>query len=463
MSPMRPTIPAVIRAYTLVGVLVAAAMLAAPLAGQAQPVPAAQYCEAPIVRREVLRNERGNPIYVSPESFIAQDGELLVAGQFSIEFVRNDKNVYNVSQPNSVLAVVRSSDGTVRTFPRFPMGELLPTALRAVAMGNGSWGVLVHAAKIDPNAPQVVRGTLWFATLTRSGWGAVERVPLPRDVHPLSTMARHMVVVGDRVIAAMTADSGDEVNGVLLVERERGKWRTRFLNTGVASYTALALDGATGELVLGVVRADQTQASDANSLFLMFPDRRNHALRLLVRGGQSPVHHPVMHATSRGISVAWRVHERNEQGRSKTAVQAVVEPRRAQMASRIIAEPAYVTTVSGHEALALVAARNTRADSIYVTLHTLPAPSVGVRLRYSSSFAEVIGAARWSESEIAVGLLAAKDGNHLVNEILWIGTRCTGAVTSTSATDTASSYRSPHHVQPSHSSSGRAAVRERLP
>jgi len=438
------------------------ALLLASAVGDAQPVVDGRYCAASVARRDVLRNERGHLLYMSPDAFIARDGELLVAGQYSAEFVRNDQKVFDVPQPNRVLAVIRQRSGTTRTFPRFAMGDLQPMAVRAVALGAGSWGVLVHAAKPGPGGGPTDRGTLLFATLSLAGWGAVERVPLPHKVYPLSSLAPHVVMQGERVIAAMPADSGELRHGVLLVERTQGQWRSRFLSIGIAAYTAVAIDGASGEVALAVVKANEALKRDGNSLFLMYPERRNDSLRLLVPGGTSPVHHPVMHGTTRGLSLAWRVDERHENGAARTAVQAIVEPGLVIDPTRIIAEPARLTALPGKEALAIVSSPTSGSDSIQITLHTLPAPSVGVRLRYSTNFAGILGAARWSESEIAVGLTAeAKDGGYLITELLWIGTRCGTA--GKSAADATSSYRSMHHVYPSNFASSPAAVRERLP
>ncbi len=461
--PMPSIAPSIIPGRIFGVVVASGALLLAPTVGHAQPVVEGKYCEAPITRREVLRSERGNPLYVAPEAMLERNGELLIAGPFSVEFSRDRNGEPGMSEPNSVLAVIRRVDGKVLTFPRFalPAGDVV--AVRAVSLAAGSWGVLVLSEQPENNRTSSEQATLGFATLTHSGWGAVEQVPLPQHVQPQASLARHMVVHGDRVSAAMPADSARRAYGVLLVERERGRWRSRFINTEIAAYTALARDGATGELALAVVRADHTQATDGNSLFLMYPDRADKTLRLLVRGGSSPVHHPVMHSTARGLHIAWRVHQRSAGG-ATTALQATLEPGRDLLVRRLANDPARITAVVGPEALAIVATQNKGADSTLVTLHALPAPSVGVRLTYSSTFAEVLGAARWSESEVAVSLLsAAKDGGRLINEILWIGTRCANAVNGESATDATSSYRSPHHDQTSHSSGGRAAAHKRLP
>jgi len=370
--------------------------------------------------------------------------------------------VFDVPKPNRVLAVIRQRNGSTRTFPRFAMGELEPTAVRAVALGAGSWGVLVHAAKPGPDGQPTDRGTLLFATLSLAGWGAVEHVPLPNKVYPSSSLAPHVVMQGERVIAAMPADSGDLRHGVLLVERTRGRWRLRFLGIGITAYTAVAIDGASGEVALAVVKANESLKSDGNSLFLMYPDRTNAALQLLVPGGAAPVHHPVMHGTTRGLSLVWREQKRSQGGAARTAVQAIVEPGLVIAPTRIFAQPARTTAVPGNEALAIVSSQKNGSDSTQITLHTLPAPSVGVRLRYSTNFAGILGAARWSESEIAVGLTAeAKDGGYLITELLWIGTRC--GTTVKSATDATSTYRSVHHVHSSNFASSHAAVRERLP
>lgn len=427
-----------------------------------QPISPERYCEATIVRRSLLRNERGHLTYVSPEAILSRDGDMLFAGQYSVEFDPKPQGHADGMTSNRLLAVIRQASGTVRTFPPFDIGDREISTVRAVSIAPGQWGVLVHAHTLaqKPSLPQL--GTLWFAVLTANGWGAVERVPLPAGIQPVASLAKDMVVMGESVIAAAPADSAGNVSGVLIAERVRGVWRSRYVATQRAAYVAIALDGGTGELAIAVAKADVTRNADSNSLFLMYPDRKNDSLRLLVQGGRTPAHHPTMKSSARGLTLAWTALS-SVAGVPAYAMQAAVEGGQLRRTSRIAARPAAVSTVSDANAMVAVA-RNFDADSVEVTLHALPAPSEGVRLTYRARFAEVVRATRASESEIAVAILAtAIDGDHLIYEILWIRPRCAGSSRAQRMPDATSSHRSMYHVETTHSASNAAGIRKRVP
>lgn len=454
LSPAQPRV--------LLSSLVAAALTGAPLISHAQPVGEPPYCEAPVVRREMLRSERGNPLYLSPEAMLERDGELLLAGQFSAEFVRQGQGMYDIGEQNHVLAVLRRRDGTVRTFGHFPIDGREPADVRVVALGREGWGVLVLGAVRDsqPRIPR--RGALYFAPLTEAGWGAVVTVPLPAGVQPVAPMARHMVQQGDRIIASMNADSGGSVSGILLVERRGGVWRSRFIGSPSVSYTALALDGGTNELAMAVVAVNRATQRDRNSLFLSYPDRKHDSLKLLVSGLEAPVHHPRMHSTSRGLSLAWTAHLPVEGGVSMRAMQLAVESGLPLAPRQLASSPGFVTTIADRFPLAIVVSAHA-SDSLALALYFLPAPSVGVRLTYRSSFAEVADATRGSGSEIVVALLAASsDGSHLIKELLWIEPRCRSDAGRDSATGATSPDRRTPHVPTLPLAGSSAAVRKRM-
>jgi hypothetical protein len=395
----------------------------------AQPAPPAP-CDATIVRRETLRDSAGNLLYVSPDVVVARDGELLLAGHSTARFHRKPDGSFDDGVANAFAVAVRSASGVVRTVAA---PEVLAKAtlrdLRAVALPNGRWGVLFldYPESSVRNAPPPV-ASLWFGVLGASGWESVERVPVPDGVRLLTPVARPMQVAGDRVLAAVPARDASGESGVLLAERVGRRWRARHHAVRGLGYAGIAMSGASRTPTVVAVRPDDVvQGFSTNEVFLYHPARRTDSLVKVPVERTAPAHDPIMHATTRGLSVAWLADVPVGGETRRVPYHSFVRDGVPEMARPLGDEATRLITVpNGGDGVIAVTARSSAMDTIQVDIQHLPLSSRGVRLTHAARFAEVIGAARWNESELVVTLLNATMVGTITlsSEVFWIKAQC---------------------------------------
>ncbi len=386
-------------------------------------------CEATVVRRETLRDSAGNLLYVSPDVIVARDGELLFAGHSTARFHRQANGSFDEGVPNAFAVAVRSANGVVRTFP-VPSALAAATLrdLRAVALPNGRWGVLFLDYP-DAGRPETPRPdtALWFGVLGARGWTSVEQVPVPDGVQLLTPVARPLQVAGDRVLAAVPATDASGESGVLLAERAGGRWTARHHAVRGLGYAGLAVDGASRLPTVVAVRPDDRAARSSNEVFLYHPGRATDSLVKVPVDRAAPAHDPIMHATARGLSIAWLADVQANGETQRIPYHSVVRDGMPDTA-RPIGKPStrLITMPDGGDRVVAVTSRSSAMDTIQVDIQTLPASSRGVRLTHRGTFADVIGATRWNESELVVTLLNATTVGTITlsSEVFWIKAQC---------------------------------------
>jgi hypothetical protein len=392
-------------------------------------------CEATVIRRETLRDSTGALLYVAPDVVLARDGELLLAGHATARFVVDAGGKAIDDTSSAFVAVLRSVDGRVRTFAAPPaLADASLRDLRAVALPNRRWGVLFFNEATHPTrAVRATTDSLWYGVLGPTGWERVEPLPVPSDVRLYLPVAQPMIARGAHVLAAVPAERRGGSAGVLLLESDGAAWRTRFLPTHSIAYTGLAFDGPQGKLRVLAVHADPDPAPDtrsSNELYLYDPERmQDSRMKLSVFPAlpERSAHDPTIVQVGRALSVAWLADDRSDSQVRRVPTHLFVRDGVAQPPQVLGAEAARVISVpAGNDQVHVVTSHTSHVDSVQVDIHTLPALSRGVRLRHSTSFAEVMGAGRWNDSTVIVTLLSRTitEATSISTEVFWIKAQC---------------------------------------
>jgi hypothetical protein len=392
-------------------------------------------CEATVIRRETLRDSTGALLYVAPDVVLARDGELLLAGHATARFVSDSAGRIISADANAFVAAVRTVDGRVHTFAA-PAG-LASAALRdlrAVSLPNRRWGILFFDQATErQHVPKATTDSLWYGVLGPAGWEHIEALPVPTDIRPRLPMARPMQARGETIAAAVPAEHVDGSTGVLLLEATGTVWRTRFVPAMGLAYTGVAFDAGTGAMRLLAVHPDPAVAPgnrSSNELFLYDPERLAVAptkLSVFPALPARPAHHPTMLAVGRGLSIAWLAADRSDSLGRRVPTHLLVHDGIAQPPQELGYDAARVISVPAANAQAhVITSHNSHVDSVQVDIHTVPARSRGVRLRHSTTFAEVLGAGRWNDSTVIVTLLNAtlKEATSIATEVFWIKAPC---------------------------------------
>jgi len=395
-------------------------------------------CEATVIRRELLRDSTGARLYVSPDVVLARDGELLLAGHATARFATDvDGRVVDVN-PRAFVAALRAVDGRVRTFAvPTPLADAHLRDLRAVPLPNRRWGVLFFNQATHPErTPTATSDSLWYGVLGPGGWERVDALPVPPDVRLRLPVARPMQARGATITAAVPAERTNGESGVLLLELNGSTWRTRFLATTGIAYAGLAFDGGTGALRLLVVHADPEVAPggrSSNELYLYNPERMGDSrtrLPVFPALPALPAHHPIMLSVGRGLSIAWLAADRRDSLPRRVPTHLMVRDGVAEPPTVLGDAAVHVISVpAGREQVHVLTSHSTHVDSVQVDIRTLPSLSRGVRLRHSTSVAEVFGAGRWNDSTVVVTLLdgTIMEATSIATEVFWIKAQCSSS------------------------------------
>lgn len=392
-------------------------------------------CEATVIRRETLRDHTGALLYVAPDVVLARDGELLLIGHATARFIANADGHTFTPDSQSFVGVRRALDGRTQiiALPAALAGASLRD-LRAVPLPNQRWGVLFfNQATEVRRTPKATSDSLWYGVLGPAGWERVDAITLPADIRLYLPVARPMLARGAHVAAALPAEHRDGRAGVLLLESDRGTWRTRFLPTHGIAYAGLAFDGTKGALRVLAVHTDPEPAPGTrsfNELYLYDPERlQDSRTRLSVFPALPawPVHDPTIAQVGQMLSVAWLAADRSGAQERRVPTHLFVRDGVAQPPHVLGEEAARVISVpAGHEQVHVVTSHSSHVDSVQVDIHTLPALSRGVRLRHSTSFADIMGAGRWNDSTVIVTLLSRTitEATSIATEVFWIKAQC---------------------------------------
>jgi hypothetical protein len=265
-------------------------------------------CSAPTVGETPLVVD-GRAVYVEPQAFVPSGDRLLLAG--TPVYVLGVAGEPAFVRRDSVMGVVIDSSG-LATLLVPPVAGRLVHDVRAAAAGPGEWAVTFAEAEPTPtprDEPRVM--AYWFGLTDGASWSRLTRIPFP-DRPPRSMAASALVRTPQGFVLAVPLHRTGQAEGrprdAVVLEWDLAQVRSEPVEALRPGYVALAADAA-GDLVLGVVRPDFTEARDENSLFVY---RRQELarvwrpLRRLVRGLGQPVHDPLIDVTDAGLVFTWR-------------------------------------------------------------------------------------------------------------------------------------------------------------
>lgn len=300
----------------------------------AQPFPpaAASSCSVAAISHYPLVLANNHEIYVAPETFAANsNGDILLSGTPNYIFARPADGTGVLIGRDSLFGAIISATGRVSAIQP-PLDPRLVTGVRALARTDGSWSLVfgerAHAQhdQARPSDERIV--ALWHGVLEGTQWSSLEKIPVPPGVElsaarvSFSPLRQH----GDRLAWAVGARLSSGVEGVLVLERQAGRWSSRIVNTRSAVLGGL-IYSESGTLLLAVIAADTAIApgeSDRNSLFVWSSDGDDwRMIRRLVHGGADGA---VLSSTLdrwRNIPISTWVAEAGDGYRLRTVVDAV--------------------------------------------------------------------------------------------------------------------------------------------
>jgi hypothetical protein len=244
-------------------------------------------------------------------------------------------------------------------------------------------------------------------------------LPMPRAV--LQTNGRVTV-------AAVVRKEGGDGGGVILFTRERGTWLGRLVPEPLVSHADVAVDAGSGALSLLTVRADLVPGvRSQNEVFVRtlpsLPLRSNRVPFAPV----APAFDPILHRTTAGLSAAWITKELRDNDVHAVAWHTLISSNRRDSARRIAdAVERLVMVPLTDDRLLAVMSRQLAKDTVEVLLHALPESSRGIRLLHPSIHARIMGAGRWSDSELVVTVsnMTITRTPSIVTEVYWLTAHC---------------------------------------
>lgn len=262
----------------------------------AQPFPraAGDSCSVTAISHHLLVLANNHEIYVAPETFAANSkGDVLLAGTPNYIFARPADSTGVLIGRDSLFGAILSVTGRVSAI-RPPLDPHLVTGVRALARTDGRWSLVfaerAHAQHDQTRTSDERIVALWHGVLEGTQWSSLERLPVPPDVELSAARVSFSPLrqQDDRLAWAVGARLSSGVEGVLVLERQAGRWSSRIVHTRSAVLGGLTYSES-GALLLAVIAADTAIApgeSDRNSLFLWSSDGDGwRTVRRLVHGG----------------------------------------------------------------------------------------------------------------------------------------------------------------------------------
>jgi hypothetical protein len=249
-----------------------------------------------------VRLDDGRGVYVEPNA-IANSGAITwLAGEPLYTWSSGDSGFR--SQAAQRLIAVRFTPGGVLALhvPPLPMPGV-PTHVRLLAEKREAFAVFAVTDSTSMGTREPVVLGYWFGRTDGRRWDSLERLPpAPGPLAP--ARASELVRVGAELMVAVPFGAEDR-RSLAIFTRSTGSWRVDTLPASQVSYAVIAArDG--GAFLYAVHPAPGE--FDANSLWLferIGGDWRR--IRLLVRGGRSPVHHPRVLAHGADAILTWYV------------------------------------------------------------------------------------------------------------------------------------------------------------
>ena len=399
----------------------------------AQASPAVGTCPGTVERTELMHDEQGNLLMFSHNHLATHDGEVMITGENSAAFALAGDGKPTLVHEDSLLALLRLRDGRVRAFARPDIGDWLLRFVTATPLGDGTWGLLLLTGREVPGRVILAPGPTWFMVVSARGVHSVQQLQMPDDVAPETRSDPAVARRGRRVVYATPARRlATDERGFLLLERTAGRWSTRYFATGGAAYVAPVFDGASGELVVAVVRAEtnSVRLEDSNSLFLMRPDRPESRLELAAVGGDAPIHRPQLAATRGGFAIAWfRILPRTVRRAHFPAYFSMVEQGAVLDSRHPDGDVLRVAAVAGPDSTGLILLARSADDNVDDGATELDIVSPNsrdrtVRLRMPTAVDGAVLAA-WNGKQLVVSYpRPLGGGTHVASELAYIQPRC---------------------------------------
>ncbi|HEX6070723.1 MAG TPA: hypothetical protein VFZ18_12895, partial [Longimicrobiaceae bacterium] len=179
---------------------------------------------------------------------------------------------------------------SVVTVP-MPMDGTRIGGIRTVPRAAGGWHVVFsEAERLNRDGFPDPGVRMWYGVLEETAWVQLEALPLPEghEVSPLSISS--LVSADDSLAVAAIIATPDGPKAVVVFTRGAGGWERSVAAHNAAYVEPVWLPGR--ELLVAVVKADETRGYDVNSLLLyaVHPDWRR--VRRLAGGTGAPVHAP---------------------------------------------------------------------------------------------------------------------------------------------------------------------------
>lgn len=383
-------------------------------------------CEVPVLRRDTLRDAQGRPFFLAPDAMLSRDGEVFIAGQHSVRVVLDATGAIADAEQDQVLVAIQGRDGRVRTFARpEAIGSLSLTAVRAAALPDGRWALLLTHRPQELEAP--IHSRVWLAVLGPSGWESVVEVGTLAGVRILDGPSDPLAVRGERLLAALPAIQNDEYYGALLVEGTAVHPTLRFVPLPGVAYAAAVFAHDSDEPVLFAVHPDRRLRSSGNALHLYRLNRPDVPPQPLSDGGLHAFHAPRVAAVPGGFAVTARRQSRRDPLAPEQAVHVQV-PDEGTIVTHVLGDAPSTITHTRSDAAPLYAGflEATAPASLSLSLHAFPGPGRGMRLAVNAVHAEVLGLVTDGASDLIVATLHGDvfQAQPVSLALTWISPRC---------------------------------------
>jgi hypothetical protein len=236
-------------------------------------------------KQQLLTLGTGAKAYVEPSTIASTASRSLLAG-YPIFLSKPTHPADNRPQP---FGVSLGRHGSAQLLEA-PMTGVQLRDMRAAANDDGTWSVTFAEVRTGSSIMQDAPvSNYWFGRTDGRHWTNLEKLPLAKHDYK-SYSASKLVLSRHRIIVAIPYYDSVE-GGVEVFQRSpSGIWTSTEMRSRSA-YVALDTT-VRGDLLLGIVRADTTERTDSNSLFLYLQSRDSTTWskpHRIVRGGNEPV------------------------------------------------------------------------------------------------------------------------------------------------------------------------------
>ena len=243
----------------------------------------------------------GSRFYVEPTAVSESRSKIFLAGVPNYVFPARSHN--GATLRNTLFGVIIDSEGLASPIP-YPLAAGRVSDIRVVVLADGTWASTFAETDSSAGSGRDPTVAYWFGITNGDQWITLER--LPTVLGSLDPSRASALVRAGYALSIALPLTHDERVDIALYTLRNGSWQVRVVPTGPISYVALA-SRASGMLDAFLVYPDPAEASDANSLFWYVIDLDDSLItyKRLARGGDEPIHEPVVAALGQTYVVAW--------------------------------------------------------------------------------------------------------------------------------------------------------------